>query len=191
MDQELSMQYNDENFSSNAVELQERLAKLKLDIMKAKAQCRAERFSQTNTNNPTLVEDDGDLYGPDNSKVSDELYRLTRERTQTFLNFTNLQAALKAAQANKAITRAFGLDTDGKIKLEHEEEDHVRSLLEDQKELTVEVFKQHEKGVELEMEIIEARLELAKLHAKYVSQFYLVLFLKTRRESTLSSEDLN
>ena len=161
------MQYNDENFSSNAVELQERLAKLKLDIIKAKAQVKAEHLSQTTTNNPvTLLEDDGDLYGPDNSKVSDELYRVTRERTQTFLNFTNLQVALKAAQANKAITRAFGLDTDGKIKLEQEEEDHVRSLLEDQKELTVEVFKQHEKGVELEMEIIEARLELAKLHAK-------------------------
>jgi len=166
MDQDLDMQYNDENFSSNAVKLQQRLTKLKQDIIRAKAACKAEHSTVASANNPS-TDDDGDLYGSDSSKVSDELYRLTRERTQTFLNFTHLQVALKAAQANKAITRAFNLETDGKIKLEQEEEDHVRSLLEEQKELTVEVFQQHEAGVELEMDIIKARLELAQLHSKY------------------------
>jgi len=161
------LQYNEENISKNAVKLQNQLAKLKLDIVKAKAQMKAQRSIITNTNNTNVVDDDGDLYGPDSSKVSEELFRLTRERTQTFLNFTNLQAALKAAQANKAITRAFNLEKDGKINLEKEEEDHVRSLLEDQKELTVEVIKQHEEGVEQELEIIKARLELAQLNIKY------------------------
>ena len=52
------------------------------------------------------------------------------------------------------------------VNLEKEEEDHVRSLLEDQKELTVEVIKQHEEGVEQELEIIKARLELAQLHTR-------------------------
>ena len=157
--------YNDEDFSSNAVKLQGQLAKLKLDIIKAMAQSKAENSNVTTVNNQ-LLDDDADLYGPNSNKVSDEMYRVTRERTQTFLNFTNLQIALKAAQANKAITRAFNLETDGKINLEKEEEDHVRGLLEDQNELTEEVFKQHEEGVELELEIIKARLELAQLHSK-------------------------
>jgi len=158
--------YNDEDFSSNAVKLQGQLAKLKLDIIKAMAQSKAENSNVTTVNNQ-LLDDDADLYGPNSNKVSDEMYRVTRERTQTFLNFTNLQIALKAAQANKAITRAFNLETDGNINLEKEEEDHVRGLLEDQNELTEEVFKQHEEGVELELEIIKARLELAQLHSKY------------------------
>jgi len=166
IDDDMMDMYNDENFSSNAVKLQEKLEKLKLDIIKAKAQSKAEHSTAVSANNQ-IVDDDADLYGSDNNKVSDELYRLTRERTQTFLNFNNLQIALKAAQANKAITRAFNLETDGNIDLEKEEEDHVRSLLEDQKELTVEVFKKHEDGVELELEIIKARLELAQLHSKY------------------------
>ena len=165
-DDNSELQYNEENISKNAVKLQNQLAKLKLDIVKAKAQMKAQRSIITNTNNTNVVDDDGDLYGPDASKVSEELFRLTRERTQTFLNFTNLQAALKASQANKAITRAFNLEKDGKINLEKEEEDHVRSLLEDQKELTVEVIKQHEEGVEQELEIIKARLELAQLNIK-------------------------
>ncbi len=142
------------------------LGRLKLEIIKAKAQRKAEQSANTTTNN--LVDDDGDLYGPDASKASEELHRVTRERTQTFLNFTNLQSALKASQANKAITRAFNLERDGKINLEKEEEDHVRSLLEDQKELTVEVIKQHEEGVEQELEIIKARLELAQLHTRLI-----------------------
>ena len=156
---------NTDNLSKNAVKLQEDLGKLKLEIIKAKAQRKAEQSANTTTNN--LVDDVGDLYGPDASKASDELHRVTRERTQTFLNFTNLQAALKASQANKAITRAFNLDGDGKINLEKEEAEHVRSLLEDQKELTMEVIRQHEEGVAQELEIIKARLELAHLHSRY------------------------
>jgi len=156
---------NTDNMSKNAAKLQEDLGRLKLEIIKAKAQRKAEQSADTTSNN--LVDDDGDLYGPDASKASDELHRVTRERTQTFLNFTNLQSALRASQANKAITRAFNLEKDGKINLEKEEEDHVRSLLEDQKELTVEVIKQHEEGVEQELEIIKARLELAQLHTRY------------------------
>ena len=157
---------NTDNMSKNAVKLQEDLCRLKLEIIKAKAQRKAEQAANTTTNN--FMEDDGDLYGPDAEKASEELHRVTRERTQTFLNFTSLQMALRASQANKAITRAFNLERDGKIDLEKEEEDHVRSLLEDQKELTVEVLKQHEEGVEQELKIIEARLELAQLHTKLV-----------------------
>jgi len=130
--------YNEEDISRNAVKLQNELAKLKLDIIKAKAQHKVQLSTVPGENN-TLADDDGDLYGPDANKVSEELNKLTKERTQTFLNFTSLQAALKAAHANKAITRALHL----------------------------EVLKQHEEGVEQELEIIKARLELARLYTRY------------------------
>jgi len=158
--------YNEEDISRNAVKLQNELAKLKLDIIKAKAQHKVQLSTVPGENN-TLADDDGDLYGPDANKVSEELNKLTKERTQTFLNFTSLQAALKAAHANKAITRALHLEKDGNIDLEKEEEEHVRSLLDEQKELTLEVLKQHEEGVEQELEIIKARLELARLYTRY------------------------
>ena len=160
-------QYNDENSSSHAFMLQAQLTKIKQDIVAAKAKRKAERMTHFSTNNTAVLDDDGDLYGPEAGKVSDELHRLTRERTQTYLNFTSLQAALKADQTNKAITRAFNLESDGDIALEKEEEQHVRELLEEQKELTVKVIKQHEEGVKQELELMKARLELAKLHSRY------------------------
>ena len=160
------MQYNDENSSSHAFMLQAQLTKIKQDIVAAKAKRKAERMTHFSTNN-TVLDDDGDLYGPEAGKVSDELHRLTRERTQTYLNFTSLQAALKADQTNKAITRAFNLESDGDIALEKEEEQHVRELLEEQKELMVKVIRQHEAGVTQELELMKARLELAMLHSRY------------------------
>ena len=160
------MQYNDENSSSHAFMLQAQLTKIKQDIVAAKAKRKAERMTHFSTNN-TVLDDDGDLYGPEAGKVSDELHRLTRERTQTYLNFTSLQAALKADQTNKAITRAFNLESDGDIALEKEEEQHVRELLEEQKELMVKVIRQHEEGVKQELELMKARLELAMLHSRY------------------------
>ena len=157
---------NDEYISKNAVKLQEQLSKLKLDIIQAKAQYKAQTNAVTGTNNTIVTDDDGDLYGPDSNKVTEELNRLTKERTQTFLNFTSLHAAVKAAQANKAVTKALKLEKGGEIDLEKEEEDHVRGLLEEQLELTQEVMKQHNDGVELELKIVKARLELAKLHSR-------------------------
>ena len=41
----------------------------------------------------------------------------------------------QAGQANQALSRALNLDREGEIKLEAEEEEYVRSLLEEQREL--------------------------------------------------------
>merc|ERR1719369_2285143 len=100
---------------------------------------------------------EGDLYGYGPHGDSDELNKLTQERTQTFLNFTSLQMAIKAAQANQALTKALSL----------EKEEYVKELLEEQKELTEEVFKCQEAGIEQELAVIKARAELAKLHCRF------------------------
>merc|ERR1712183_147108 len=75
--------------------------------------------------------------------------------------------AIKAAQANQALTKALSLEKESKIMLEKEEEEYVKELLEEQKELTEEVFKCQEAGIEQELAVIKARAELAKLHCRY------------------------
>jgi len=151
--------YNETDISKNAVKLQNDLTKLKMDIIKAKAEMAA---SQRDVEGA-----EGDLYGPGAQGDSEELNKLTQERTQTFLNFTSLQVAIKAAQANQALTKALNLEKDSKISLEKEEEDYVRELLEEQKELAEQIFRNQEAGVEQELAVIKARAELAKLHCRY------------------------
>jgi len=154
-----STQYNETTISKNAVKLQNDLSKLKMEITQAKAKMAA---SQRDVEGA-----EGDLYGTGAHGDSDELNKLTQERTQTFLNFTSLQMAIKAAQANQALTKALSLEKESKIKLEKEEEEYVKELLEEQKELTEEVFKCQEAGIEQELAVIKARAELAKLHCRY------------------------
>jgi len=154
-----STQYNETDISKNAVKLQHDLTKLKMEIIQAKAKMAA---SQRDVEGA-----EGDLYGPGSQGNSEELNKLTQERTQTFLNFTSLQVAIKAAQANQALTKALNLEKESNISLEKEEEEYVRELLEDQKELSEQIFKNQESGVEQELAVIKARAELAKLHCRY------------------------
>jgi len=154
-----STQYNETDISKNAVKLQHDLTKLKMEIIQAKAKMAA---SQRDVEGA-----EGDLYGPGSQGDSEELNKLTQERTQTFLNFTSLQVAIKAAQANQALTKALNLEKESNISLEKEEEEYVRELLEDQKELSEQIFKNQESGVEQELAVIKARAELAKLHCRY------------------------
>eukprot|EP00092_Neocalanus_flemingeri_P063457 GFUD01076802.1.p1 GENE.GFUD01076802.1~~GFUD01076802.1.p1 ORF type:complete len:286 (-),score=102.98 GFUD01076802.1:132-989(-) len=154
-----STQYNETNISKNAVKLQHDLTKLKMEIVQSKAKMAA---SQRDVEGA-----EGDLYGPGAQGDSEELNKLTQERTQTFLNFTSLQVAIKAAQANQALTKALNLERESKISLEEEEEDYVRELLEEQKELSEQIFKNQDAGVEQELAVIRARAELAKLHCRY------------------------
>ena len=155
-------QLNEENITSNAVHLQTRLSKLKLEIIQAMARNKVEK-----TNNPVVeLADDGELFGEEATRVTDQLHQITKERTQTFLNFSSLNAAKKAAQSNQAIMKALNLESGGKIDLEKEEE-YLRSLLDDQKELIKEVVEQHKEGVNQDMEIIETRIKLAELYSRY------------------------
>lgn len=179
-------QINEENITSNAVELQTRLSKLKLEIIQAMARNKVEK-----TNNRVVDLDDGELFGEEASRVTDQLHQITKERTQTFLNFSSLNAAKKAAQCNQAIIKALNLENGGKIDLEEEEEEYLRSLLDDQKELIKEVVEQHKEGVNQDIEIIKTRIKLAELYFRYSANFDLlvrsalgraifVLFLDTR-----------
>ena len=156
-------QINEENNISNAVELQARLSKLKLEIIQAMARNKVEK-----TNNRVVeLEDDGELFGEEASSVTNKLHQITKERTQTFLTFSSLNAAKKAAQSNQAIIKALNLENGGKIDLEKEEEEYLRSLLDDQKELIKEVVEQHKEGVNQDLEIIKTRIKLAELYFRY------------------------
>ena len=160
-------QINEENITSNAVELQTRLSKLKLEIIQAKARNKVEK-----TNNRMVdLGDDGELFGEEACRVTNQLHQITKERTQTFLNFSSLFAAKKAAQCNQAIIKALNLENGGKIELEKEEEEYLRSLLDDQKELIKEVVEQHQEGVNQDIEIIKTRIELAELFFRYSDRF--------------------
>jgi len=150
--------YNEVGISTTAVKLQNDLVKLKTEIVKAKAKLTA---SQRGSG------EDETLYGPGSQVDSQELNKLTQERTQTFLNFNSLQVALKAANSNQMLTKALNLDKESNISLEKEEEDYVRSLLEEQKELTISIFRSQEVGVQQELKVIKARTELANLYIQY------------------------
>jgi len=155
--------YNSEEITSMAVDLQNSLSKLKLEIIQAKARNKA-----TKTTNKNLqLEDDGELFGEGAEKVTDQVHKITNERTQTFLNFTSLSAAKKAAQASQAIIKAFNLEKGGKIDLETEEEEYLKSLLEEQKELIKEVVGQNKEGVNDDLEIIKTRIQLSQLYLRY------------------------
>ena len=156
-------QLNEENITSNAVELQTRLSKLKLEILQAMARNKVEK-----TNNRVVeLDDDGELFGREASRVTDQLHQITKERTQTFLTFSSLNAAKKAAQSNQAIIKAMNLENGGQIDLEKEEEEYLRSLLEEQKELIKDVLEQHKEGVNQDLEIIKTRIKLAELYFRY------------------------
>jgi len=154
---------NCEEITSNALELQNTLSGLKLEIIQAMARNKVKK----NANKTLVLGDDEQLFGEEAAQVTDQLHKITKERTQTFLNFTSLSAAKKAAQANQAIVKSLNLENGGKINLEKEEEEYLRSLLEEQKELIREVVGQHKEGADQDIEIIKTRMELAELYARY------------------------
>jgi len=147
--------FNNERLSKNALEIHNKLDEVKLKVLEAKA----------------LKASSKNIYGSKGLSYkevsSDELLKLTEERTRTFLNFKSLQAALHAAEANKAVTVALKLDGGEGKNLEAEEETYVRELLEEQQDLSNALMKEHEIGVQQEIEIMEARSEFAVLLFKY------------------------
>jgi len=176
-------QYNETEISTSAVKLQNDLSKLKMEIIQAKAKMAASQRD--------VEGEEGDLYGPGVHGDSEELNKLTQERTQTFLNFTSLQVAIKAAQASQALTKALNYEKDGNITLEKEEEEYVRGLLEEQKELSEQIFKNQELGVKQELEVIKSRAKLAKLHCKYQELIGEVVSSRRERgENNLDKETL-
>jgi len=175
-------QYNDSNLSSTTIKLQNDLSRLKIEIVQAKAKMAASKREIDNN-------DEGDLYSKHNAEVSEELDKLTKERTQTFLNFSNLQVAIKAAQANQAMTKALDLEKGGNIVLEKEEEEYVRELLEEQKELSDQIVKLQQTGVDQEVAIIKARAELAKLYCRNQDLVQRAIEIRRQKETNIDVED--
>jgi len=144
---------NDVDVSANALELQRRLECLRVSLLKAKATFAASQRDKAG--------DEEELYGGE-----ERLGVLTKERTLAFLNFSILRDAMQGAQANVTLTQALGLEKDGNIKLQEEEIQYVRGLLEEKGELSAELFRQQKVGEETELELVTTRAELARLHCE-------------------------
>ena len=146
---------NDSETSGNSVKLQQDLDRIKREIIKAKAQLGAQPCES----------EDALFYGTVAGKG--EFNKLIKERNQCFLNFTLLESAIKAGQANDAVLKAFSLDQEGNMELLDDEKEHMRTLLEDQKELVEDVMRNHEDGVVQSLQLIEARAKLATVRSRY------------------------
>lgn len=148
--------FNSEKLSQNALQLQQKLDQLKQKICQARAQKSARKHIQLLRNNQIFEQ-----------ASSDELHKLTGERTKSFLDFTSVQMAIRSAEVNKALTKALQLEKNGDGHLEPEEEKYVRELLEEQRELTLALLKNQDIGSEQELQIIEARYKLYGLLTQY------------------------
>lgn len=142
--------------SRNALQLQEKLHQLRMQLVKAKARLQVNQGA--GANNFLDEEDD-----------AEKLKSLTKKRTATFLDFRGIQMAIQVAEANQALTRALNLETDGAIQLESDEEEYIRGLLEEQRELASGLWKSNKEGVEEELKVMAKQAELAELYCSYRS----------------------
>lgn len=149
--------FNNERLTKNAVELQNNLDQLrtKLDQLRAKKNAMI---------HPEYGMKDNFLY---KEVFSDDLYKLTSERTETFLNFTSLQAAMRCMQTNQVLKEALEQQENSPVQLEPEEKQYVLELLEEQRELSHNLMKTQDQGSAQDLKIIEARTELASLLCKF------------------------
>merc|ERR1719284_2335041 len=142
------MMQNNPEMSKGALLLQNQLERLKLEVVRSRAALRAVQeqgaLEQTLENN-----------GVD-EEVGEKLAALNKQRTEALLSFRGIQMAMQAGQANQTLSRALNLYTEGEIKLEAEEEEYVRGLLEEQRELAAGLSQCNK---ELASKAINSRLE--------------------------------
>jgi hypothetical protein len=152
---------NNAEFSETALQLQRKLQQLRVKLVKARAMREVADGMQP-------VED-----GANNvleEETAKKLNTLTKKRTETFLNFQGIQLAIQAGQANQALAQALNLETEGDVKLEAEEEEYVRGLLEEQRELACALTKSNQEEVEGELQVMTREAELAQLYVSYRNQ---------------------
>lgn len=137
----------------NAMRLQQKLEELRMKLVRAKAVMSGSQGGE-----------EGGLEEEEHEKLVQEL---TRRRTEAFLGFQGLQLAVQAGQANQELSRAFNLEEGGIVTLEKEEEQYVRGLLEEQRELAISLCESNRQEVEQELEVMEAQAELAGLYCRY------------------------
>jgi len=157
--EESTMMQNNPEMSKGALLLQNQLERLKLEVVRSRAALRAVQeqgaLEQTLENN-----------GVD-EEVGEKLAALNKQRTEALLSFRGIQMAMQAGQANQALSRALNLDTEGEIKLEAEEEEYVRGLLEEQRELAAGLSQCNKEEVEEELEMMGKQAELTKMYCRY------------------------
>jgi len=171
--------FNSPDINLQAVTLQKKLEQLKAKIIKTRSQLAVNK----NQNGGETSEDL--LYGK--QEVSeDDLHNLVVQRTKTFLNFTSLQTALKAAQVNSSITKALNIEKDSNIQLEEEEEQYVRELLEDQRVMAEQIIQNQNQVVDQEIELLDSRTKLMEVHRTYQELFEKV---KSTRIATGETKD--
>jgi len=154
---------NDLGISQSVLQLQKKLDLLKIQLMKAKA--------QLNVSHRETMEDD--LDGSD--EQAKKFHALIKKRAESFLNLQGWKTAVEAAELNKALTKAFCLEKEGDIQLEKEEEDYVKGLLEEQKEMSGVLSKCIEEESEAELKVMSAKANLAQLYFKYRSLCEIVM----------------
>lgn len=156
--------FTDTEFNQQAVNLQNNLEHLKAKIIKTRAKLAVNKNQYGGETSDDL------LYGKQEVR-EDDLHNLVVQRTKTFLNFTSLQTALKAAQVNASITKALNIEKDSNIQLEEEEEQYVRELLEDQRIMAEEIIVNQNQVVDQELELLDSRMKLAEVHRTYQDLF--------------------
>jgi len=145
--------FNNERLTQHAVELQSQLDQLRIKLDQLRAQKNA-------LINPEHGMKDNFLY---KEVFSDDLHKLTSARTETFLSFTSVQAALRSMQTGQVLREALEQKENSMVRLEPEERKYLLELLEEQRELSQKLMKTQSEGSAQDLKIIEARTELASL----------------------------
>jgi len=151
-----TMAVNDTGISHSALELQEKLHHLKMKLVRERALLHVSEA-------PEPEEEELE----DAEERAKKVAALTVHRNDTFLNLQGLMMAVQAGQANQTLTKALNLETGGDIQLEEDEEQYVRGLLEEQKELATALAKSSIEENEASMKVIAKQAELAQLYCKY------------------------
>jgi len=157
--EESTMMQNNPEMSKGALLLQNQLERLRLEVVKSRAALQA--VQQQGTKELESLNNGAE------EEIGERLAALNKQRTEALLSFRGIQMAMQAGQANQALSRALNLDREGEIKLEAEEEEYVRSLLEEQRELAATLSQNNREEVGEEVEVMSKQAELTKMYCCY------------------------
>lgn len=167
---------NDLGISQSVLQLQKKMEKLRIQLMKAKA--------QLNVSHRGTVE--GEFGGSE--EQAEKFNTLIKHKTETFLNLQGWKIAVEAADLNKALTKALCLEKEGNIQLEKEEEDYVKGLLEEQKEMACLLCKCNEEESDAELKVMSAKANLAQLYFRYRSLGEIVMGTRKNSQESWDAE---
>jgi len=156
------MMQNNPEMSKGALLLHNQLERLRLEVVKSRAALQAVQQQGGTSEQLESLNN-----GAAEEEIGERLAALNKQRTEALLSFRGIQMAMQAGQASQALSRALNLDREGEIKLEAEEEEYVRSLLEEQRELAGTLSQCNREEVEEEVEVMGKQAELTKMYCSY------------------------